>query len=74
MRITPYQNYKDSGVEWLGGVTKHWNVQQLKTSAVNGVYQTNVQPIRTLDESRTDILALERQSEGLLGEIIKGDS
>ena len=41
MRIIPYQNYKDSGVEWLGGVPKHWDVQWLKTSVANGVDQTS---------------------------------
>jgi type I restriction enzyme M protein len=28
------------------------------------------QPLRTLDEIRADILALEKETEGLLGEII----
>jgi type I restriction enzyme M protein len=32
------------------------------------------QPLRTLDEIRADILALERETEGLLGEIIGGKS
>ena len=32
------------------------------------------QPIRTLEEIRADIHALERESEGLLGEIIGGDA
>jgi type I restriction enzyme M protein len=31
------------------------------------------QPLRTLDEIRADILALEKETEGLLGEIIGGD-
>lgn len=30
------------------------------------------QPLRTLDEIRADILALEKETEGLLGEIVKG--
>ncbi len=30
------------------------------------------QPLRTLDEIRADIVALERETEGLLGEIVKG--
>ena len=30
------------------------------------------QPLRTLDEIRTDILAVEKEAEGLLGEIIGG--
>ncbi len=32
------------------------------------------QPLRTLEEIRADILALEKETEGLLGEIIGGDS
>ena len=31
MRITPYQNYKDSGVEWLGEVPTHWKICRAKT-------------------------------------------
>ena len=27
---TPYSQYKDSGVEWLGAVPKHWEVKRLK--------------------------------------------
>ena len=30
------------------------------------------QPLRTLDEISADILALEKETEGLLGEIVKG--
>ena len=30
------------------------------------------QPMRTLDEIRGDILALEQETEGLLGEIVGG--
>ena len=40
-RIKPCPAMKDSGVEWLGDVTKHWNVQQLKSSVANVVDQTN---------------------------------
>lgn len=25
-----YPEYKDSGVEWLGGVPKHWSAKSLK--------------------------------------------
>ena len=28
-----YSEYKDSGVEWLGEIPKHWEVKRLKTSA-----------------------------------------
>ncbi len=32
------------------------------------------QPLRTLDEIRADIVALEKETEGLLGEIVKGEA
>jgi len=25
-----YDNYKDSGIEWLGGIPEHWEVKKLK--------------------------------------------
>lgn len=30
MRFAPYNDYKPSGVEWLGDVPVHWDVQRLK--------------------------------------------
>lgn len=30
MSLPRYLNYKDSGVEWLGKVPKHWGVNRLK--------------------------------------------
>jgi len=30
MRYRPYPDYRDSGVEWLGGVPKHWVVPPLR--------------------------------------------
>lgn len=35
-------------------------------------YLYKPQPLRTLDEIRADILALEKETEGLLGEIVGG--
>jgi len=32
-RHKPYPAYKDSGVEWLGEIPKHWKVRRLKTLA-----------------------------------------
>lgn len=32
-QFKPYPAYKDSGVEWLGGVPEHWIVRPLKFSA-----------------------------------------
>ena len=37
----PYPRYRDSGVEWLGDVSEHWEVKRLKQSiagAINGVW------------------------------------
>ena len=31
MRLAPYDAYKDSGVEWLGDVPAHWEVQKLRS-------------------------------------------
>ena len=30
MKLAPYPEYKDSGVEWLGQVPKHWEVKKLR--------------------------------------------
>ena len=30
MSVPRYESYKDSGVEWLGEVPEHWNVERLK--------------------------------------------
>ena len=30
MSFPRYESYKDSGVEWLGEVPKHWKVMPLK--------------------------------------------
>ncbi|MCT7524624.1 restriction endonuclease subunit S [Aliarcobacter cryaerophilus] len=29
-RLKRYENYKDSGVEWLGEIPEHWEIQKLK--------------------------------------------
>jgi type I restriction enzyme S subunit len=29
-RFKPYPTYKDSGVEWIGGIPSHWDVKRLK--------------------------------------------
>lgn len=33
--LKPYSKYKDSGIEWLGGVPEHWRIRRLKTCAIN---------------------------------------
>ena len=41
MRLPPYPKYKPSGVEWLGEVPEHWEVDRLKwttSGTVNGTW------------------------------------
>jgi type I restriction enzyme S subunit len=38
--LKPYPSYKHSGVEWLGRVPAHWEVERLKSSVTNVVDQT----------------------------------
>jgi len=30
MKLTRYDNYKDSGVKWLGEIPSHWGVKRVK--------------------------------------------
>ena len=46
MSFARYPAYKDSGVEWLGEVPAHWEVDRLKasiTSARNGIWGNEAQ-------------------------------
>ena len=41
MKLPPYRQYKSSGVEWLGNVPEHWEVDRVKwttTGTVNGIW------------------------------------
>jgi len=38
MQFKPYSKYKDSGVEWLGKVPKHWQVRALQIAARSNPY------------------------------------
>ena len=79
--LQPYPTYNPSGVEWLGDVPAHWEVRRLRNivkpaSAKTG-YEISFtryfyQPLRPPHEIWADIRALERESEGLLGEIMGG--
>ena len=42
--LKPYPRYKDSGVEWLGAVPAHWEVERLKGSLANIVDQAAESP------------------------------
>ena len=46
MSFPRYPSYKDSGVEWLGEVPKHWEIDRIKRSTVscqNGIWGDEVQ-------------------------------
>ncbi len=38
--VTPYPAYKPSGIEWLGDVPAHWEIERLKSSVKNVVEHT----------------------------------
>jgi type I restriction enzyme S subunit len=31
MKYKKYPSYKDSGIDWLGEIPKHWNVNTIKS-------------------------------------------
>ena len=43
-RFRPYPAYKDSGVEWLGEIPRHWTVQRLKFSTSTQVGKLRTKP------------------------------
>jgi type I restriction enzyme S subunit len=49
-RFKPYPEYKDSGIEWLGVIPAHWEIQRLRHSA-------------TLNPSKREIAAEPKGSE-----------
>ena len=74
--LKPYPAMKVSGVEWLGDVPAHWELRRLKVGYEISFtrYFYKPQPMRTLAEIRADILALEKETEGLLDDILGGGS
>jgi type I restriction enzyme M protein len=82
--LKPYPAMKESGVPWFIEVLPH--AADLPTGQAGAWYLPDTvktgyeisftryfykpQPLRTLEEIRADILALEKETEGLLGEII----
>ncbi len=68
--LKPYPAMKDSGVPWLGAVPGSAKTGY-EISFTRYFYQP--QPLRTLEEIRADILALEKETEGLLGVVIGED-
>ena len=81
--LPSYPAYKPSGTEWISDVPVHWEVQRLRNSvnpdSVRAGYEISFtryfykpQPLRAPQEIWADIRALEREAEGLLGEIMGG--
>ena len=86
--LTPYPAMKDSGVRWLEKSVEAFIRREVRRYAPDAWYDPGsvkigyeisftryfykLQPLRTLEEIRADILALEKETEGLLGEIIGG--
>jgi hypothetical protein len=64
MRYRQYEGMR--GMPWLGQLPWHRDVRRLKSSAAHVVEQPNDTPLRTIDEIAADILAVEREAEGLL--------
>lgn len=60
-KYRPYPEYKDSGVEWLGRVPKHWEVNRLKFS---------LRLVTDKADKKTNPVALEN-IEGWSGRLIK---
>ena len=50
VRFKPYPEYKDSGIEWLGEIPAHWEIQRLRHTA-------------TLNPSKREISSVPRDSE-----------
>lgn len=83
--LKPYPAYKDSEVEWLGQVREHWEVLPYVPDAwydpasVKVGYEINFnryfykpKALRPLEEIRADLLMVEKETEGLLAEILGG--
>ena len=69
----PYPAYNPSGVPWLCGAPDAWYVPDsvkvgYEISFTRHFYKP--QPLRPLEEIRADILALEREAEGQMEEIL----
>jgi len=54
--LKPYTDYKESGLPWLGHIP----------------LQREVLSLRTPEEISADILAIEKEAEGLLDGLLKG--
>ncbi len=69
VNLKPYPVTKDFDIPWLCDA-----LDSVKTGYEVSFtrYFYKPQPLRTLEEIRADILALEKETEGLLGEIVEG--
>ena len=66
--LEPYPEFKESGPPWLG------RVPLLEEGGIEAFIRHfyKPQPLRTLEEIAADILAIEKDPEPLLGDIIGG--
>jgi hypothetical protein len=73
-----YPAMKNSDVPWLGELTQEAVVKNFFTTAADGKNYSakwhfyTPALVRTLEDICADILALEKKTKGLLGEIIGG--
>jgi len=76
--VRPFPEYKESGVPWSGESAEHCEILPLgwRLSDKTGYeisftrYFYKPKPLRTLEEIRTELLAVKREGEGLLTEIL----
>ena len=67
MSFPAYEKYKDSGIEWLGEVPRHWGVDRFKRSTVscrNGIWgseaksdENDIKCVRVADFDRERLIA-----------------
>jgi type I restriction enzyme S subunit len=51
MKLKPYPEYKDSGVEWLGNVPLNWNINRLRFVLRNGIDGIKIGPFGSMLKS-----------------------
>src|SRR3990167_1569180 len=64
MKLNPYPEYKDSGVEWLGKIPKHWEMRK---------FRTILTPIAERNRPDLPLLSVVRE-KGVIERNIKDDS
>ncbi len=69
MAFRPYAAYKDSGVEWLGQIPRHWNVRRLKHLA-----RLNPETLREDTDPTREMMYLDIGGVDSLGRIIETEA